>query len=52
LANCNVIPQAIGLLQNPSQKRDASKALSAIHDLSGPIFYPTDKTNIIANCSE
>jgi hypothetical protein len=46
-------PKQYDLLQNPSQKgMDGLKALSAIHGILGPIFYVTDKTNIIADCLE
>jgi hypothetical protein len=48
LANCEVTPQAMWPIVNP--KRFRPKAPSAIHDPLGPIFYPINKVNIIADC--
>jgi hypothetical protein len=39
-------------LRNYSQKKDGTKALSAIYGPSGPIVYPINKANIIAECLE
>jgi hypothetical protein len=52
LANCEVTPQAIWPIAESLSKRDGPKASSAIHDPLGPIFYPINKANIIANCLE
>jgi hypothetical protein len=44
--------QAIWLTAKSLTKRVGPKASSAIRGLLGPIFYPNEKANIIANCSE
>jgi hypothetical protein len=50
--NCEVTPQVIWPVAKSLTKGDGPKALSAIHVPLGPIFYPVDRANIIANCLE
>jgi hypothetical protein len=52
LANCEVTPQAIWPIAKPLTNRSGPKAPSAVHGSFGPIFYPNDKANIIADCLE
>jgi hypothetical protein len=52
LANCKVTPQAMWPTGKYLTKRGGLKAPSAIHGPLGPIFYTTDKANIIADCLE
>jgi hypothetical protein len=52
LANCEVTPQAVWPIAKSHSKIDIPKASSAIHGPLGPIFYPINKANIIADCSE
>jgi hypothetical protein len=49
LANCEVAPQAIWPLAKSLTKRGGPKAQSAIHVPIGPLFYPFDKANAIAD---
>jgi hypothetical protein len=52
LANCEVTPQAIWAIAKSLTKRGGPKAPPAVHGPLGPIFYPIDKANIIADCLE
>jgi hypothetical protein len=52
LANYEVTPQTIWPIVKSLTKRDGSKAPSVIHCPLGPVFYPPDKANIIADCLE
>jgi hypothetical protein len=52
LANFKDTPQAIWPIAKSLTKSDGPKALSAIHDPSGPIVYPIDKANTTADCLE
>jgi hypothetical protein len=52
LANCKVTPQAIRPIAKSLSKRGGPQAPSAIHGPLGPIFYPIDRANIIADCLE
>jgi hypothetical protein len=47
LATCEVTPQAIWPVG-----RSITKGTTATHGPLGPIFYPTDKANIIEDCLE
>jgi hypothetical protein len=52
LANCEVTPQAMWLIANSSEKvMDQRHHLEFMVPL-GPIFYPIDKANLIADCLE
>jgi hypothetical protein len=50
LGNCECTSQAPWLISKSLSKMDEPKAPSAIHCPLGPIFYPIDKANIIADC--
>jgi hypothetical protein len=52
LANCEVTPQALWPIAKSLSKRGVPKTPSAINGPLGPIFYPVDKANIIADSSE
>jgi hypothetical protein len=52
LVNCKVTFQAIWPITKSLIKRGGQRASSAIHDALGLIFYPFDKANIVADCSE
>jgi hypothetical protein len=52
IENCEVTPQAIWPLAKSLIKRSGPKAPTAVHGPSGPIFYPMDKANVIANYLE
>jgi hypothetical protein len=52
LVNCEVTFQAVWPVAKSLSKRGELKAPSAVHDPIGPIFYPFDKANIIADCIE
>jgi hypothetical protein len=50
--NCEVTPQAISPIAKSLTKRGGLKEPSAIHGPLGPLFYPIDKANAIADCLE
>jgi hypothetical protein len=50
LANCEVTPQAVRSIAKSLSKRRGSETPSPIHGPLGPIFYPIDKANLIADC--
>jgi hypothetical protein len=52
IANCEVTPQGIWPIAKFLTKGGGPKAPSVIYDLTGPIFYPTGKAKIIADCLE
>jgi hypothetical protein len=52
LTNCEVTPQAIWPIAESFLERGGPEAPSAIHGPLGPIFYPIDKANIVADCTE
>jgi hypothetical protein len=52
LINCEVPSQAIWPIGKTLTKTGGPKAPSAIHCPFGPIFYPINKANIIAECTE
>jgi hypothetical protein len=52
LANFGVTPQAIWPIAKSLSKSCGPNTTSAIHHPLGPIFYPNDKANIIADCLE
>jgi hypothetical protein len=52
LANCEVTPQAIWPTAKSLTKRGEVKVPSAFHGPLGPISYPIDKANVIADCLE
>jgi hypothetical protein len=49
-ANCEVTPQVIRPTAKSLTKTGGPKAPTAIHGPVGPLFYPTDKANAIADC--
>jgi hypothetical protein len=52
LANCEVTHQVIWPIAKSLAKSGGPKTPSEIHGPLGPIFYPIDKANIIADCLE
>jgi hypothetical protein len=50
LANCEITLQAICPIWKSLIKRGGPKAPSTIHGPLGPIFYPINKANKIADC--
>jgi hypothetical protein len=50
--NCEVTPQAIWSIAKSLRKSDEAKATTTIHGPSGPVFYPKEKANVIANYLE
>jgi hypothetical protein len=52
LENCKVTPQEIWPIAKSLTKKSEPKAPSAIHGPLGPLFYPIDKANAIADCLE
>jgi hypothetical protein len=52
LANCEVTVQAIWPIAKSLTKRGEPKVPSAILGPLGPIFYPVNKANVIADCLE
>jgi hypothetical protein len=52
LVNHKVTLQAIWPISKSVIKRGGQKVPSAIHGPLGPIFYPVDKANIVADCLE
>jgi hypothetical protein len=52
IENCEVTPQAIWPVAKSLTKRGGPKASTAIHSPLGPVFYPNEKANVIANYLE
>jgi hypothetical protein len=52
LETCEVTPKAMWLIAKSLTKRSGPKAPSAFYGPLGPIFYPIDKANIIADSLE
>jgi hypothetical protein len=52
MENCEITPQAIWPIVKFPMKRGGPKTPTVIHGHSGPIFYPIDKANEIANYLE
>jgi hypothetical protein len=52
ITNCAVTPQVIWPIAESLPIRSGQKALSAVHDQLGPIFYRISEGNIIADCLE
>jgi hypothetical protein len=50
--NCEVTPQAIWPIAKSLTKRGEPKATTALHCPLGPVFYPNEKSNVIANYLE
>jgi hypothetical protein len=50
LANVEVAPQAVWPIAKSIARSGGPNTLSEIYALLGPIFYPIDKANIIADC--
>jgi hypothetical protein len=49
IRNCEVTPQAIWPIAKSLTKRGEPKATTAIHGPLGPVFYPSENVNVIAN---
>jgi hypothetical protein len=52
LSNCEVTPQAIMPVAKSLTKRGGPMARSTMHGPLDPIFYPINKSNVIADCLE
>jgi hypothetical protein len=52
IENCEVTPQAIWPIAKSLKKRGEPKATTAIHGPLGPVFYPNERANVIANYLE
>jgi hypothetical protein len=52
IENCEVTPQAMRPIAKSLTKRGEAKATTAIHGPLGPVFYPLEKANVIANYLE
>jgi hypothetical protein len=52
LTNCEVTSQAVWLIAEFLSKSGGPETPSEVHCPLGPIFYPIDKANIIADCIE
>jgi hypothetical protein len=50
--NCEVTPQAIWPIAKSVTKRGGPKTPTVIHGLLGPVYYPNEKANVIANYVE
>jgi hypothetical protein len=49
IENCEDTPQAIWPIAKSLTNRDVPKTTTAIHGPLGPVFYPNEKANVIAN---
>jgi hypothetical protein len=52
IENCEVTPQAVWPVAKYLTERGGPKAPTAIHGPLGPVFYPNEKANVIANYLE
>jgi hypothetical protein len=52
IENCEVTTEAIWPIAKYLTTRGGPKAPTAIHDHLGPVFYPNEKVNVIANYLE
>jgi hypothetical protein len=52
IENCEVTPQAIWPIAKSLTKRGELNATTVIHGPLGPVFYPNEKANVIANYLE